>query len=713
MSKKCSLCFILCVVKCLSAEPTVTIISTEPIAFNQTIGLNFPINGSTQETDYFSAQNLFPLSANGLYYMYRRSTVNENSDTSTKWDYSDEWQTFAIEVADSFSSTARWRYMRQYQGAYFAFGDWQDLNIGNNTLNISGVNHPRQIGFQIDGNVSFSNLTHSYESGSDSISLSNQSDDSQETNDSDSSDGSDNTPGSDGTENTNSPNTDQSPNIILIISDDQRWDATSYMQSKLASEGKIARFPWLDTPHFDSFQASSINFINAFTTFSTCSPSRATMLTGLYPHEHGVTDNSTPFPVNSITFATELKNENYITGYFGKWHHGRQTERPGFDKVVTYHGQGTYSDTHLYDGNGNYIRQTSSNEWIDDVCTEEAINFIESNVNNKFLLVLGFKTPHEPFTPPSRTSTDYFNEIAETVPNLNINPVALPFGTPNSQTRHEQNRKYMRTIKGIDQCIGNLFEKLDELNISDRTAIIYVSDNGFFRGEHKLWDKRAAYEESIRIPLIIKYPRHYSNAKEVKEIALNLDIAPTILDIAGIEIPEIMQGESLLKLITEEESVNWRSSFFYQYNHDPEFPNANVRPCIALRHENGLKLIINEEDSLYEGDWRELYNLKNDPYEINNLALGNSYTLKEMQKILENKINKTAFMKVLGINKEKGVINLKLGKKYNFSVDFSYNLNDWLPISEISRGNNLSGNVNIDIPNSNNKTFIRVKYGQN
>ena len=681
------LCFaLLYTVNYLSAASILTI-STEPIAFDKTIELNFPINGSTQETNYFSAQNLFPLSENGLYYTYKRSTVNQNNDPSTKWNYSDEWQTFTMEIADSFTSVAKWRSMRQYDGEHFAFGEWQDLNIGNNTLNISEVNYPRQIGFQIEGNVNFINFTHTYNSGSDSIILSDD-------------------PGS--------TNSNQPPNIILIISDDHRWDATSHMQSKFASQGKIARFPWLDTPHFDSFQSSSINFVNAFTTYSTCSPSRATMLTGLYPHDHGVTDNSTHFPVNSITFATELKNENYTTGYFGKWHHGRQTERPGFDEVVTYYGQGSYTGTPLYDGNGNFIRQTSSNEWIDDVCTEEAINFIESNVENKFLLVLGFKTPHQPFTPPSRTSTYYTNEIAETVPNLDINPVAvLPSGPPDSQTRHWENRKYMRAIKGIDQCIGNLFEKLDELNISDHTAIIYISDNGFFRGEHKLWDKRAAYEESIRIPLIIKYPRYYSSAKEINEIALNLDIAPTILDIAGIEIPEIMQGKSLLGLITEEEVTNWRKSFFYQYNHDPEFPDANVRPCIALRHENGLKLIIYEEDSLYEGDWRELYDLENDPYEINNLALSDPNTLWEMQNILENKMKETEYMKVLSINEETGIIKMKLGKKYNFSVDVSENLTDWLPLSEINRAENLSGNVDIVIPTYKNKNFIRVKYGKN
>ena len=117
------LCFaLLYIVKCLSAASIVTTISTEPIAFDKTIELNFPINGSTQETNYFSAQNLFPLSENGLYYTYKRSTVNQNNDPSTKWNYSDEWQTFTMEIADSFTSVAKWRSMRQYDGEHFAFG---------------------------------------------------------------------------------------------------------------------------------------------------------------------------------------------------------------------------------------------------------------------------------------------------------------------------------------------------------------------------------------------------------------------------------------------------------------------------------------------------------------------------------------------------------------------------------------------------------------
>ena len=692
------------------------IVSADP--FEETTAFNPPADGATIIEDSFTHNSIFSTTAQQGRYIYKRgiqSTIN--TPESDKWVYSNRRQTFEINVT-SISSSARWKPIHQYNNSsnWNMNFSWETLQLGSNEIEIQAGSFLKMVGFIMEGDFEFDSFIHSYEVGSDTLSLSTSTDDSNGSNDSsdtDGSDNSDNTGNTDGSDDSGNTNSNQSPNIILIISDDHRWDATKHMQTRLQVDGRIARFPWLETPNFDLLQSEGINFINAFTTFSTCSPSRATMLTGLYPHEHGVTNNSTSFPVDSITFASVLKDNGYSTGYFGKWHHGRQTERPGFDEVITYHGQGTYTSTSLFDGSGNFVRETGSNDWIDDVVTEEAINFIESNVNNKFMLVLGFKTPHEPFTPPTRTSNSYFNETAESVPNLNVDPVAIPFGPPNTQTLHEQNRKYMRTIKGIDQCVGDLLQKLDDLNINDQTAVIYISDNGFFRGEHKFWDKRAAYEESMRIPLVIKYPNHYSDSKEVTEIALNLDIAPTILDIAGLDIPDIMKGESLLELITDNPVTNWRKSFFYQYNHDPEFPTAKVRPCVALRHENGMKLIFNEEDNLYEGDWRELYDTTNDPYEINNLALSNQSTFSEMQNILLNKMDETEFMKILSINEDLGTAKLKLGKKYNFSVDASENLIDWSPSTNINREDNLSGSTEINMPTTNSENFIRVKYGKN
>ena len=495
------------------------------------------------------------------------------------------------------------------------------------------------------------------------------------------------------------------PNIIVIISDDQRWDASGYMQSRFLEEERIARFPWLigTTPNLDRLSTEGVHFNNAFTVYSTCSPSRATMLTGLYPHLHGITDNGTALPHDSETYATLLNDNGYATGYFGKWHHGQQTDRPGFDEAATFYGQGTYYETKFYNGSDVLIRQTGTEEWVDDISTDYAIDFIKqkNNEGSPFLLVLGFKSPHQPFDPPARTALIYDSQYAADVPNLNSPP---PGQTINENAGNYASplRKYMSTIAGIDSCVGRILDQLEALNIENNTAIVYVSDNGFFRGEHKLGDKRAPYEESIRIPFVIKFPQEQDIPRVIDEIALNLDLAPTILDIAGISIPETMQGLSLLPLIKNEPVASWRKYFFYQYNHDPEFPSAKARPYIALRHINGLKIVEYEEDK----SWSELFdtNLTADPYEINNLfniAEKSDQKLK-MQDILLKEMASTGFLKSYGIfsTQTDNFAQIQLGKNYNFSIYSSLALDEWNYIKEV-KGNGTLNNYSLLTTNSN------------
>ena len=509
-----------------------------------------------------------------------------------------------------------------------------------------------------------------------------------------------------------------SPNIIVIIADDHRWDATDFMQSRMDNLGRTARFPWLDgtTPNLNRLSNEGIHFDNAFTVFSTCSPSRATMLTGVYPHIHGVTNNSTPFPTNSTTYPSLLKANGYATGYFGKWHHGQQTQRPGFDTVATFHGQGSYFSTPFYDGNNNLIRTTSSSEWVDDVSTNYAIDFIEqqNNAQNPFLLVLGFKTPHQPFDPPNRTENIYSEQSALDVPNLNSPPPGQSIDV-NQGNYAGILRKYMSTIAGIDGCVGSVLDKLEQLNIVNNTAIIYISDNGFFRGEHKLGDKRAPYEESIRIPLMIRYPQEQSAPRIVNNIALNLDLAPTILDIAGLSIPQSMQGLSLLPLIKDQNPSDWRQFFFYQYNHDPEFPTAKARPYIALRHENGLKLVNYDENA----SWTEFFDtsIGNDPYEINNLinASDRSNDLNYIETLFRDEMQATEFVKTNGINIQTNLLqaNIKLGKNYNFTLETSSGLDIWTYKASIQGDGNFS-NYNISSSSANAFGFqISVTGNQN
>lgn len=509
-----------------------------------------------------------------------------------------------------------------------------------------------------------------------------------------------------------------SPNIIVIIADDQRWDATDFMQSRIDDLGRTARFPWLvgTTPNLNRLSNEGIHFDNAFTVFSTCSPSRATMLTGVYPHIHGVSNNSTDFPTNSTTYASLLKANGYATGYFGKWHHGRQTQRPGFDTVATFYGQGTYFETPFYNGNNNLIRTTSGSEWIDDVSTDYAIDFIEqqNNAQNPFLLVLGFKTPHQPFDPPNRTEDIFSGQSALDVPNLNTPPPGQNIGI-NQGNYPSTLRKYMSTIAGIDSCVGSILDKLEQLNIENNTAVIYISDNGFFRGEHTLGDKRAPYEESIRIPLMIRYPQEQSTPRIVNDIALNLDLAPTILDIAGLSIPQSMQGLSLLPLIKGQNPSDWRQFFFYQYNHDPEFPTAKVRPYVALRHENGLKLVSYEENA----SWAEFFDTStgNDPYEINNLinASNRSNDLNYMETLFRDEMRATEFIKTNGINIQANLLqaNIKLGKNYNFTLETSGDLDDWSYKYNI-QGNGDFSNYSISPSSSTGNGFqIAVTGNQN
>lgn len=676
---------------CASAATTV-----DSTAFTNTIGFNAPGNNTTYSGDSFNVGDIFSLS-NGRY-VYKRG--HPNSGNVAYWNPESRYeQTFSLNISN-LPAGAQWRTIRTVENGNYYNAPWQSLSLGANTITIPSVAFDRQVGFQIEGgaNLQFSEFTHTYGSGSDSLALNS---------------GSGGTNGSGGPVWSGGPDGsefDSSPNIILIISDDHRWDATSYMQNEVASQGRVARFPWITTPNFDQLSNDGFPFLNAFTVYSTCSPSRATMLTGLYPHEHGVTDNNTPFPVESTTYATLLQSAGYSTGYFGKWHHGRQEARPGFNEVVTYHGQGSYYSTPLFDGNGDSIRVTSNTEWIDDVTTDAAIDFIQANAANDFMLVLGFKTPHQPFDPPARTESDYFNESAIPVDNLSINPAGVSI---QQRWLGEQTREYMRTIAGIDNCIGNVMQKLDDLNIINNTVVIYISDNGFFRGEHKLWDKRAPYEESIRIPLIIHYPNAPSSSRKINQMALNLDMAPTILDIAGIEIPEAMQGVSLMPLVSSETPDDWRTSFFYQYNNDPEFPTASARPYIAIRQENGLKLVNYEEDE----SWSELYNvaISSDPYEINNLINSASHqdSLKSMEQKMREAIRETGFVEIRDfIFGDNLSAEIKLGKNYYFKIESSENLSDWSLVNKVN-GNGSFTNYDLGISSQTNLNhlFLRVKFG--
>ena len=605
-------------------------------------------------------------------------------------------------------------------------------------------------------------------------------------------------------------------NIILIVTDDQRWDATGFMQGRMSSLGRTARFPWMqnNTPNLDRLSEEGIHFDNGYGVYSLCSPARATMLTGQYPHKHGITNNQTDFPSDVPTYASLLQSAGYTTGYFGKWHMGTQNERPGFEHVRTFYGQGKYFGTVFNDENGNPLSSNTTNpqseqsivinvtdlpsggaiqssyrtllngsglsgaqnflsvgvnsfsidsddfdrgvffrftsgeiqfdslvyngeqllsnpgvpttvqasslfeavsnnasypyrigitaagvstwgssstsEWIDDTSTNYAIEFIEDQASsgNPFMLFLGFKTPHEGtqnglsnWYPPVRTDGIFSGQSSVSVPNLGVSPPFAP-GVTGGNSGNITNQNYCETIAGIDGCVGNILEAVQAAGLDDSTAIIFISDNGFFRGEHGLSDKRAAYEESIRLPFMIRHPSlQTTSGLIVNEIVSNLDIAPTILDLAGLPIPSSMQGASLVPFIRGEVPNNWRDQLFIEYHHDAEFPTANVRPYISLIHENGLKIVSYQEDA----SWNELFNTNAsvDPYEINNIissgALVDQQNRATMEELLIKESYNTDFLKILRNNiiNSGGSITLSAGEGSPFKLESSADLLTW------------------------------------
>ena len=405
------------------------------------------------------------------------------------------------------------------------------------------------------------------------------------------------------------------PNFLFIYSDDQRYDAMSVVQRELGAKG---RFPWLATPNMDRLAAEGVRFRNAFVTESLCAPSRAVNLTGRYNHLNGIASNFRPFPTNSVTHATLLREAGYTTAYIGKWHMDSQRERPGFDYHASFIGHARYVDPPFI-VNGE---DTPTKGWIDDLSTDYAIGFMRRQKGSPkpWSMVVGFKAPHGPCEPPARAKERFAGELARTVPNLNTPVPYLESGAKRRAAPEAGaatvpvSLDYFRCVSAADDCLGRLLDALDELGFATNTVVIYTSDNGYYLGEHGLGDKRSAYDESMRVPFIVRDPTLGSAARGrvADEMVLNLDLAQTLLDYAGIPAPQTMQGRSWRALLAGG-AANWRQAWLYEYFAENQ-KNSRVPDITAVRTTDA-KLI------LYPGHpaWSELFDLKADPYELKNL----------------------------------------------------------------------------------------------
>jgi N-acetylglucosamine-6-sulfatase len=436
------------------------------------------------------------------------------------------------------------------------------------------------------------------------------------------------------------------PNIVFILIDDLRWD-----------ELGCAGHPFIKTPNIDRIAREGAMFRNAFMTTPLCSPSRASFLTGQYAHTHGITDNVDRSGASHqlMTFPRLLDQAGYETAFIGKWHMGNDDKpRPGFDRWVSFKGQGTYLDPDIND-DGKSVKPKG---YITDILNGYAVDFIKRRHDKPFLVYLAHKAIHpevtqnndgsvnladaELFIPAERHKTQYAGKAVARRPNYGRAPEGkpalqrrignLPPLGPRTVTRDETILGRQRSLMAIEDGVGEILRALEETGQLDNTVIVFTSDNGYFYGEHGLSvERRLAYEESIRMPLLVRYPRMIKAGTVRNEFALNIDLAPTLLSLAGLPVPGNMQGRSLAPLL-KGGSASGRNSFLIEYYSDRVFPRVLQMGYKAVRNRRWKYIHYLELKGM-----DELYDLKTDPYEMKNLIHhpGAAKALDEMKQEME------------------------------------------------------------------------------
>jgi len=417
-------------------------------------------------------------------------------------------------------------------------------------------------------------------------------------------------------------------NIILVLSDDHRYDFMSFMPEAP---------DFLETPNMDKMAARGAHIQNAFVSTSLCSPSRASILTGQYMHHHRVVDNQRPVPKGTVFFPSHLRKAGYQTAFVGKWHmgHDHDQPRPGFDHWVSFKGQGAYFDPTL-NINGN--RKTFKG-YTTDILTDQAISWIKGRRagDKPFYMALSFKAVHYPFQPARRHAGRYAKakvKRPETMANTERNYRSQPnwvrqrrygiHGIDHMETGQLDNdpvpsfdalyKQYCETVHGLDENLGRLISHLDESGLSESTLVVYMGDNGFELGEHGFYDKRDAYEESIRVPMLAYAPGLIKPGAKITRMVQNIDIAPTLMSAAGVDVPKSakIDGRSFLPLLTGRKNIAWRDHILYEYHWEWNFP---ATPTLFAIRTDRYKYIWHY--GLWDSD--AFYDLKTDPIERHNL----------------------------------------------------------------------------------------------
>jgi arylsulfatase A-like enzyme len=426
----------------------------------------------------------------------------------------------------------------------------------------------------------------------------------------------------------------QNPNIIFIMTDDHASHALSCYGSKINK-----------TPNLDRVAKEGMRFENCFCTNSICAPSRAVILTGKYSHLNGVVDNAVRFDGSQLTFPKLLQKAGYETAIIGKWH--LKSEPTGFDYWNVLPGQGAYHDPVMIEM-GQRKKYTG---YVSDLITDHCLKWLKERKSDRpFCLMYHHKAPHRRWEPAERYAKLYedvdiplpetFNDdyktrsaaatAAEMTIERHLTPSDLKMDPPKGLTgqalkkwKYQRYIKdYLRCVASVDDNVGRLLDYLDGAALTENTVVIYTSDQGFYLGDHGWFDKRFMYEESLRMPLLVRYPKEIKPGSVNDDIVLNLDFAPTFLDFAGVARPDEMQGHSIRQLLQAKTPKDWRTSMYYHYY---EYPGAHmVKRHYGVRTRR-YKLIHFYDDI----DAWELYDLEKDPNELNNVYGSREYAAIE------------------------------------------------------------------------------------
>jgi arylsulfatase A-like enzyme len=410
--------------------------------------------------------------------------------------------------------------------------------------------------------------------------------------------------------------------------DDLRWD-----------ELGCAGHPYVRTPHIDRLAKEGTMFNNAFATIPLCSPSRASILTGLYPHGNGIVDNIDRSEESHrlATFPQQLQKAGYETAFIGKWHMGNDSSpRPGFDHWVSLRGQGTSNDPEM-NVNGETIFEKG---YTTDLLTDRTVDYLRENHEQPFCLCLSHKAMHpetsqgpdgklsDPnasnFVPAERHRDLYEGVSIPRRPNASsagkgkpalsrslegVAPLSMETGSSDEVILGRQ-----RMLTAVDDGLGEIYKVLEESKQLDNTLVVLTSDHGYFYGEHGLSvERRLAYEESIRIPLLMRCPGIVPAGETRDQMATAVDLAPTFMELAGAKIPDYLHGESL-KACLDDCTVDGRDELLVEYYSDAVFDRIENMGYEAIRTADWKYIRYVELEGM-----DELYDLRNDPYEVSNL----------------------------------------------------------------------------------------------